>query len=157
MMTNIPQAQRPHVPGYGIPEHREGLLEWDWVHERMTNARNYWIVTVQPDGSPHTVPIWGVWVDDAFYGGGGPDTRWSRNLKSNPAATVHLESGSEVVIIKGVAEAVIDPDEDLLTRIDDQYELKYNMRHGAAWKIRPQVVFAWGDYPTTTTRWVFDI
>lgn len=155
MSITIPEATRPHIPGYGIPKDKKGLLTWDWVSEQMATARNYWVATVSPDGAPHTVPVWGVWVDDTLFFGGGPDTRWSRNLMANPKVAVHLESGSEVVIIQGEVERVIDPEPDLLKRIDDVYEAKYGMRHGAAWKLIAHIAFAWEDYPTTTTRWVF--
>ena len=54
---------RPHIPGYGIPTHTEGLLPWSFALERLEKARNYWVATTRPDGRPHTVPVWGVLVD----------------------------------------------------------------------------------------------
>ncbi len=152
----IPAPSRPYVPGYGIPESVEGTLSWSHVVERMQKSRNYWIATTRPDGRPHAVPTWGVWVDDTLYFGGGPDTRWSRNLAANPHVAVHLESGDDVVIIEGVVERITDPSHPLVAPIDDAYEAKYNMRHGIPfWVLRPRVVFAWSKFPDNTTRWVF--
>ena len=152
------KPDRPYIPGYGIPENEEGLLAWSYASERMAKARNYWVSTTRPDGRPHAVPVWGVWLDETFYHGGGPDTRKARNLDQNPALVVHLESGDEVVIIEGVAEKLTKENADptLLERIDDAYESKYNLRHGTpVWALRPRVAFAWSEYPRTTTRWVF--
>lgn len=150
----IPTPTRPVVADYGIPEDEVGLLSWDYVRERMAPARNYWLSTTRPDGRPHAMPVWGIWQDDTLYFGGGPKTRWSRNLAVNPAVTVHLESGSEVVIFEGTV-AKID-DDTLMEKLDDAYEAKYDIRHGPPiWQLYPDLVFAWGEYPTTTTRWVF--
>jgi hypothetical protein len=154
----IPGPERP-VPleGYGVPESQEGLLSWDFVATAMQRARNYWIVTLSPDGRPHTRPTWGVWVDDQVHFGGSPDTRWSRNLAITPEVTVHLENGwDEVVIIEGTVTRIADPNDPRMTRIDDAYEAKYNMRHGIPiWVVRPRKVLAWKDYPVSVTRWVF--
>ena len=35
-------SSRPHIPGYGIPEKKEGLLPWFHVTERMAQAMHYW-------------------------------------------------------------------------------------------------------------------
>ena len=103
------------------------------------------------------MPTWGVWVDDTLYFGGGPQTRWSRNLAENPQVAVHLESGDDVVILEGVVGRISDAGDPRLTRIDDAYEAKYKMRHGIPlWVLRPQVVFAWSKFPDNMTRWKFD-
>jgi hypothetical protein len=153
-----PQVGRPYVahPEYGIPTSIEGTLPWSHVGERMAKARNYWIGTIHPEGRPHVMPVWGVWVDDTLYFGGGPDTRWSRNLAANPQVAVHLESGDDVIIVEGSVDRITDPKHPLLPRIDDAYEAKYQMRHGIPlWVLRPRVVFAWSKFPDNTTRWRF--
>ena len=80
-----PQPDRPYIAesGYGIPTSLEETLPWSHVTERMEQARNYWIGTVGPEGRPHAVPVWGVWVEGTLYFGGGPQTRWSRNLAAS--------------------------------------------------------------------------
>jgi hypothetical protein len=34
-----------------------------------------WLATVRPDGRPHVMPVWAIWVDDAFYFVTGTTTR----------------------------------------------------------------------------------
>src|SRR6266487_5702436 len=81
-------------------------LPWTWATERLNRARNYWIATTRPDGKPHSRPVWGVWLNNSFYFSTG--SLAAQNLATRPIITVHLESGSEVVIIEGVAELVSD-------------------------------------------------
>lgn len=146
---------RPEIPeSYGVPGGEEGMLPWSHVGERMTGARNYWLTTVRPDGRPHSVPVWGVWVEERLHFGGGRSTRKARNLGVNPSVVAHPESGEDVVILEGVAEEVTDP--ALQERIDDAYEAKYGVRHGTpVWVLEPRAVHAWSRFPTDATRWVF--
>ena len=147
---------RPYIPDYGIPATLEGTLPWSHVTERLEKSRHYWVGTVGPGARPHTVPVWGVWVEGTLYFGGGPDTRWSRNLAANPQVAVHLESGDDVVIIEGVVERITDPNHALVKPLDDAYEAKYQMRHGTPfWVLRPRVAFAWNNFPNNATRWRF--
>jgi len=49
----IPKAGRPYMPeGYGLPKNDKGLLPWRYAAERLTEALNYWICSVRPDGRP---------------------------------------------------------------------------------------------------------
>jgi nitroimidazol reductase NimA-like FMN-containing flavoprotein (pyridoxamine 5'-phosphate oxidase superfamily) len=131
------------------------MLSWHDVSEQLLKARNYWLVTVRPDGRPHTVPVWGVWVDGTFHFGMGRHTRKARNIAENPQVVVHLDSSEEVVIIEGSAEEITDS--TLQVRIDAAYEAKYHIRHGTpVYALRPSVVLAWNsDFPRTATRWTF--
>ncbi len=154
-----PQSSRPYIPdsSYGIPESQEGLLPWRYVTEKLAASRNYWIATTRPDGRPHAVPVWGIYHEGTLYFGGGK-TRWALNLEQNPAVSVHLESGDEVVIIDGTVTKLtaenIDP--ALARQIDQAYLAKYEMEHGLPiWKVQPQVVLGWTRFPDNTTRWLF--
>jgi hypothetical protein len=152
------QVSRPYIAHaeYGVPKTIKGTLPWSHAVERLEKAHNYWIGTAQ-DGKPHSMPVWGIWLDDTLYFGGGPQTRWSRNLAENPRVAVHLDSGDDVVILEGVVGRIEDPADPRLTRIDDAYEVKYKLRHGIPlWVLRPQVVFAWSKFPDNMTRWKFD-
>ncbi len=153
-----PVADRPFIahPEYGVPDHADGLIEWSWVAERLGQARNYWIATASVTGRPLARPTWGVFVDGAICFGGGPRTRWSRNLESNPQVSVHLESGTEVVIAEGPVDRVVATGDPRLAAIDDAYEAKYEMRHGPpVWVLRPRLVLAWRDFPGDMTRFRF--
>lgn len=58
-MAGTPSADRPELPdGYGIPETAEGQLAWSDVEPRLVQAMHYWINSVRPDGTPHSVPRW---------------------------------------------------------------------------------------------------
>ena len=61
-----PRRRRPPFEGYGLSESEEGMLSWGWAVERLVAARNYWVSTTRPDGRPHAMPVWGVWLDDAL-------------------------------------------------------------------------------------------
>ena len=76
-----PKASRPFMPGYGIldADSGRGLLPWSWAVERLSKSRNYWIASTWPDGRPHCVPVWGVWLDDGFYFSSGERSRKARN------------------------------------------------------------------------------
>ncbi len=152
--------------GYGVPENDDGLLDWSWAVERLVAAKNYWFGTTRPDGRPHAMPAWAVWLDGALYFDGSPETRRMRNLARNPAIVVHLERGEDVVIVEGVAEVVRRPDPALAARVVDAFAAKYLASHGykpdpAGWErgglyaVRPHVVLAWGQFPDSATRWRF--
>lgn len=146
---------RPFVEdSYGIPGHSSGMLTWEHVVQRVAPSRNYWLSTVNQDGSPHAMPVWGVWLDDNLHFGGGRGTRKAKNLAGNRRVSITTEDGWDVVIIEGVAEEVLD--DELQTRLDDVYEEKYEMRHGApVWRVIPHRIFAWSDFPNDTTCWRF--
>ena len=151
-------TERPYIghPEYGIPKDTEGLLEWTSVAERFTTERNFWICTTSPDGLPHARPTWGVFVDETICFGGGPKTRWSRNLEANPNVSIHLESGAQVVIAEGVVDRITDANDPKLRSIDDAYEVKYDMRHGPPiWLLKPKLVIAWTEFPKDATRFRF--
>lgn len=153
-----PIAERPYIAHkeYGIPDDTDTLLQWSWVAERLTEERNYWIAASSPDGTPTARPVWGVFVDDTIFFGGGPLTRWSRYLEQNPKVSLHLESGEKVVIAEGQVDRITEASDPLLTKVDDAYEVKYQMRHGPPiWVLRPRVVLAWSEFPKTMTRFRF--
>ena len=91
---------RPYIKDYGIEESDTGLLGWDFVKDEMKDARNYWLSTTKSDCRPHAIPVWGSWINDDFYFGGGSETQNRKNLTENPNIVVHSESGIKVVIIE---------------------------------------------------------
>jgi nitroimidazol reductase NimA-like FMN-containing flavoprotein (pyridoxamine 5'-phosphate oxidase superfamily) len=164
-----PRRGRPVMPeGYGVPDGDEGLLRWEWAVERLESAHNYWFSTTRPDGRPHAMPAWAVWLDGVLYFDGSPETRRMRNLAANPAIVVHLESGTEVVILEGEAREAGRPERALAERLAAAFGAKYGETHdyrpapeqwdrGGLWAVRPRVAFAWSRFPTDTTRWSFPV
>jgi hypothetical protein len=161
MMREEPTASRPHMPGYGIAPAGQGrgVLPWGWATERLAVARNYWVGTTRPDGRPHLMPVWGVWLADRFYFSSGAGSRKARNLAAQAACTVGLELEGDAVIIEGMAVLVTDAADRARALV--AYGAKY------AWDITgfaeplymvvPRVVFGFpGDaFTTGSTRWTF--
>jgi len=157
-----PIASRPHIPGYGVPKDKKGMLDWSHVTERMATAQNYWISTVSPDEHPHATPVWGLWLDDKLYFGGGITTKRSRNLMENPAVCVHLESGSDVVILQGEAQPMTNPGQELIAQLIELSGEKYGYKPKpedyeapGTYIFSPRVVLAWKQFPKDATRWRF--
>lgn len=158
------KASRPRIAEiYGVPKNSKGLLDWAHVQQRMTEARVYWIASASATGKPHATPVDGMWLDDALYFGGDPSTRRNRNLQANPAVSVHLESGSDVVILEGNASPIV-LDLAMAQRLADASNAKYGygftaesfMQLGMYFVLRPRVVFAWKQFPQDVTRWELD-
>ena len=156
-----PRASRPSIPSsYGVPDAAEGMLAWSAVAQRLEQARNYWLATTRPDGRPHVVAVWGLWVDDAFYCIGSPETRWLRNVAANPAVALHLEDGDQVVIVEGQMERCA-PDGDLAARLSQESIAKYAVAPDfaneteATWRLQPQTALAWTQFPADATRFRF--
>lgn len=155
-----PVRRRPRLPAaYGIASGDDGMLPWSYVNEQMATSRNYWVSTTQPDGRPHVVPVWGLWLDDTFWFCTDFASRKGRNLAASSQIAVHLESGDNVVILEGTAEVVTDA--LLLARFVDAYEAKYDIRPDVSnpaygvYRLQARTVFAWQerDFPNSATRW----
>jgi PPOX class probable F420-dependent enzyme len=157
-----PEPERPTMPsGYGIAKGPKGQMAWSVVERQLTKAKNYWVGTTRPDGRPHVMPVWGLWVEGVFYFSSDGTSRKARNIAANPWAVVHLESGDDAVIVEGAAQRVRD--KALLARVDAAYKTKYRMGlrgipgDVGVFMVRPKVVFAWRerDFPKSATRWRF--
>ena len=156
-----PKASRPHMPGYGIvgAKSGKGLLPWRWARERLTKARRYWLATTRPDAQPHVMPVWGLWLDEAFYFSTGRQSRKGRNLAKNPRCVACVERGGDAVIVEGVVAEVRS--RALLGRFARGYLRKYEWdvseMEEPVYAVRPRVVFGLRekDFTSSATRWVF--
>ncbi|MBA2299735.1 MAG: pyridoxamine 5'-phosphate oxidase family protein, partial [Chloroflexi bacterium] len=77
---------------------------WSHLDERLQAAIVYWLATSGPGGTPRVRPVDGLWHAGVLYIGGSPETRWARDIQENPRVAVHLDDGSDVVILEGTAE-----------------------------------------------------
>ena len=159
------KISRPAMPRtYGLHPESEGsgLLPWDWAEARLGAARNYWIASARPDGRPHAMPVWAIWLAGAVIFGTDRKSRKAMNLAGNPFTVVHLESGDEVVILEGRALEATDP--DLLRNYAAAYKSKYAIgldltdKGNVTLMVRPERAFAWreADFPSSATRWEFE-
>lgn len=163
------RADRPVMPdGYGVPDTTDALLAWSAVEARLTAATAFWLASTRPDGRPHVVPRWGVWLDGAFFYDGAPTTRHARNVTGNPACALHLESGTDVVILEGRSRPSAPIDSDLGGRLAAEYARKYAAQgyspEPTAWSdeiaggmriFTPRTGLAWTSFPTDVTRFHF--
>jgi len=152
-----PKASRPYIDGYGVPPLLEGILPWEWARERLSKSHNYWLTTTRPDCAPHTMPVWGIWLNGAWYCSTGTKTRKARNLAKNPYCTVCTENAEEAVILEGVARKL--PDSEIPQQAFIDYRAKYDWeldsRTGLVFEVRPRVIFAMPEkqFPNGVTRW----
>jgi hypothetical protein len=154
-----PRTERPRIPGYGIPKSKAGMLPWKWAVKRLTDSRQYWMMTVRADGRPHAMIIWGLWFDGAFWFGTGSQTQKVRNLSRNPNCVVGTQNAAEAVILEGVAELVTNA--DIRRKLEPISLQKYGMSGGEGsepvYRVCPRRVFGLveGSFPKTATCWTF--
>lgn len=162
----LPVRDRPVLPdGYGIPPNSDGLIAWTEVEQRLIAAHHYWLATVRPDGTPHVVPRWGVWLDGRFFYDGAPTTRHARNLALNPACSLNLESGTETVIVEGNSVPTKAPAEGLGARLAEGFVKYHDLGYvpgpdswvdgGGLAVLTPVRAMAWFDFPKDCTRFRF--
>jgi nitroimidazol reductase NimA-like FMN-containing flavoprotein (pyridoxamine 5'-phosphate oxidase superfamily) len=155
-----PKADRPLAPGYGIVGTKDGkgLLPWAWVARKMNRCHTFWLATIHAaQGRPHVMPVWGVWLDDAFFFSTGHKSRKAQNLAANPTCTISNDNGAEAVIIEGRATPAEDP--AVLERVATVYKKKYKMDPRSMkepiFAVRPSTVFGFIEksFPKSATRW----
>jgi hypothetical protein len=152
--------------GYGV-ETATAFVAWEEVVARLSDSKHYWLATTRPDGPPHVVPRWGVWLDERFWYDGSPETLHVRNLEVDSRCTLTLESGQQVVIVEGKS---LRPDaigDDLGERLAAEYSRKYAPEYrpspdqwsgelaGGMRYLAPEKVLAWNAFPTDLTRFRF--
>jgi hypothetical protein len=153
-----PIAERIELPdGYGTAT---TTMAWEAVRERLEQAPRYWLVTNRRDGRAHVVPVDGLWLDDAWWYGGSPDTLHQRNLGRDPRVVVHLEDTMAAVILEGSMRRVT-PSPELVRRLVAASRAKYGYSPPAdayaagVWALRPDRARAWSSFPTDVTRFRF--
>jgi uncharacterized pyridoxamine 5'-phosphate oxidase family protein len=155
-----PKPSRPVLPkGYGVPKALKGSVSWDWAEERLTASHNYLITTVRPDGRPHTMVIWGIWLENAYYFSTGEATQKAKNLASNPNCTVCNENIEEAVIVEGEARPaeVANVPEAAFEQYFRKYGWNLDPKMGPIYRVTPRKVIAMPEklFPKGATRWLF--
>ena len=154
---------RPVMPGYGID--RAGhLLPWSWALERLTRSHDYWVATTRPDGRPHAMPVWAVWLSDSLWFSSSRTSRKARNLAANPAVSITTDNAAEPVVVDGLVEIVTD--RSAITEFAEASDAKYDAAYGVEFyaspdnvcvRVQPTSIFAldserFTDSPTRWTR-----
>ena len=140
-------------------------LSWPEVAARLAPWRSYWLGSTTPSGAPHAAPVWGAVLDDVLYIFSERSTVKARNIAADPRVIVHLESGEEVLIVRGVADEVGGPAG--LPRVLAAFAAKYTGEDDrqylpgvdpavdVIYAIRPRSAMMWrlADYETSQRRW----
>jgi PPOX class probable F420-dependent enzyme len=154
------------MPGYGIkgPAEGTGLLPWSWAVERLTRSHDYWLATSRPDGRPHLMPVWGVWLDGALWFSSGLRSRKARNLAADPRCSVTTDDALEPVVLEGTAALVAGP--PAIRVFANALNTKYGTDYGSdffdpgvngCYRVSPAWVFGLteSDFEGSPTRWTF--
>jgi len=160
-----PKVTRPQFPR-GYVDNPASYVDWNWVAAQLTETKNYWLCSTRPDGRPHVVPRWAVYLDDKIYYDGSPETRHAQNIEENPHVSVHLESGDQVIILEGTSGPAGKPDSDVAARLVKEYRKKYAAQgyspephqwdQGGLYVFTPHQCIAWTQFTKDPTKFVFE-
>jgi hypothetical protein len=155
--------RQEHLRLYGARSDRTPL-GWSWVDEQLAAAGTYWVVaSTRGHQHPHPRPVWGVWHRDRLHLSlGSPTLR--RAIAEEAAVTVHLDSGTDVVVVEGLARGDVGTTSELVQVYDQKYDWQYDAsQYGDLIMVEPTRVLAWRttgwagrDSFQTTGCWVFD-
>ena len=125
-MTTSEPASTRNLDGYGTP-----AIEWARVRQvldtQVTEApgtggpdrHTFWLTTINPDGSPHVMPLGVITVEGTWYFTSGPGTRKSRNIARDPRCVVSVATHPFDLVVEGTAERVVNATE--LQTVADAY------------------------------------
>jgi hypothetical protein len=160
-----PRISRPYFPE-GYLSDPKTLLAWSYVEERLAEAKNYWLCSVDPGGKPQAVPVWAVWLEGSLYFDSSPDSRHARNIARNPNVAVHLENGDQALTGEGMAYMLTTLSPELGEKFGQVYAAKYaawgyvpepgQWKVGELFRVQFSKVLAWTDFGNDPTRFVFD-
>lgn len=172
----MPASERPDMAAYGVPDELDGVLPWSWAQERLVANRNFWVVTANGAGRPHSMPVWGVWMSepDRFWFSSATSARKLRNIAENPRVVVTGSDTVECVSVEGVARRVDIDDptdapavagmiETFVTKYwpdqDDHAQMEAFLRNNAIVEVTPDRAFGLiereDEFGPRATRWVW--
>ena len=128
--------------------------------DELTQAGTYWVGARHP-GHPHPRPVWGVWHEDECHLSVG-SPRLAAALRADPTVTVHLGSGTDVVIVEGLVRGNLTV-ASAVAAYDRKYDWEYQVAdYGDLFVVTPTTVLAWRSAGWAgregfreTGRWVF--
>jgi pyridoxine/pyridoxamine 5'-phosphate oxidase len=161
-----PVADRPFMPGYGVLPAGQGtgLIPWAEAERRLSDSHDYWCATVRPDGRPHVMPVWGVWLDGGVWFSSGLRSRKARDLAVEPRCTLTTDDAQNPVVVDGVARQVTDTAG--IAAFLDAMNAKYHAgmtvefldpQVNGTFAVRPERAFGitHDDFTGSPTRWTF--
>ena len=136
-----PRERTLHL--YGAPSDR-GQLAWSWVEAQLSTAGTYWLVVRTP-GHPHPRPVWGIWHGQRLHLSVGSPTLL-RAVNLDPLVTVHLDSGTDVVLLEGTISRTTqyETPSSIVQAYNAKYDWDYQVaQYGELIVVQPQRVLAW--------------
>ena len=160
-----PKISRPVFPK-GYADKPASYVSWEWVAAQLTESKHYWLCSVRPNGRPHVVPRWGVFINNKLYYDGSTETRHARNILENPHITLNLESGEKAIIMEGTTRPAEKPTpqfaQTLAAAISQKYAaLGYSPEpnqwdEGGLYVFTPRQCITWTVFFENPTKFVFE-
>jgi PPOX class probable F420-dependent enzyme len=111
------------------------------------------VATTSPDGWPHVVPLWFVWMQGTLLVNTTRGNRTVRNLEADPRAAVSIDDGERYdelrgAVLRGDLVEAADDDGSLTAAFGAKY-FGGNQPHFASWRNRfflrmePQRISSW--------------
>jgi hypothetical protein len=161
----MPKATRPKFPK-GYVDNPTSQVPWDYIETKLRASKHYWMCSVRPNGKPHVVPRWAVYLHGKLYYDGSPETRHAKNILENPNITVNLEDGQKAIILEGTSTPASKPDPGLAQQLSAEYTLKYESEgyapkpdqwdQGGLFIFSPRQCIAWTTFFENPTKFVID-
>ena len=145
-------------------EKGNGLLPWTEAERRLTVSHDYWVATVRPDGRPHVMPVWGVWLEGRLWFSSGGRSRKARNLAAEPRCTVTTDDAQNPVVLEGLAERIVGPEGIAAFVVAMNAKYHSGMTVGfldpavnGTFAVRPEqaIALTHDDFTGSPTRWRF--
>jgi PPOX class probable F420-dependent enzyme len=154
------------MPGYGIlpADQGSGLIPWAEAGRRLTVSHDFWVATARPDGRPHVMPVWGVWLDGRLWFSSSLGSRKARNLAADPRCTLTTDDALNPVVVDGVAERVTDAERiaAFVDAVNAKYDADMTVEFqdpavNGTYAVRAITVIAMthDDFTGSPTRWRF--
>jgi len=140
-------------------------MDWPEVAARLAASRNYWLGTTSQSGAPHAAPVWGVVAGQTLYLYSERSTVKARNIAADPRVVVHLESGDDVLIVRGTADDLGRPADvpEVVAALAAKYTAPADRPYlpdadpgfDVVYAIQPRSAMAWRlpDYDGSRRRW----
>jgi hypothetical protein len=159
---------QPEPPRLGYAPENPTLTPWSEAEAVLIDRKTYWLGTVTPDGRPHSMPVWGVWVEDRFFFSTSATSRKGVNLAADPRCTVSLSGNGLDLVVEGTAAILTDdataqivaglygPKYDWPVTVRDAGLYSEDGEGGPLYVVTPAVVFGFGlEGGFSATRWRF--
>ena len=102
-----------------------GHIPWRTIDIWLQSYRSVWLSTTRPDGRPHCVPVWYLWLPDEklVYVVTHYTSVKAKNLQSQRYVVLCAGNADDTIILEGIAHLVTGAAEK--KRVNDLWMEKY--------------------------------